>query len=113
MKATCLMLLLALPLVVVGCTPPAAPRDTESKEAKIQANLAKLAPEDRKLAEQQKFCAVETENQLGSMGEPLKVMIDGEPVFLCCDGCKKKALADQGKTLAKAKELRAQATGRE
>jgi len=113
MKATCLMLLLALPLVVAGCTPPAAPRATGSDEAKIKANLAKLDPEDRKLAEEQKFCAVETEHRLGSMDKPVKVMVNGEPVFLCCDSCKKQALADPEKTLAKVKELRAQATGRE
>jgi hypothetical protein len=113
MKATCLMLLLTLPLVVVGCTPSAAPRDTAPDEAKIKANLARLDPEDRKLAEEQKFCALEEENRLGAMGKPCKVTVNGETVFLCCEGCKKQALADSDKTLAKVKQLRAQATGRE
>ena len=38
------------------------------------ANLAKLGEEDRKIAEEQKFCAIETGNRLGAMGKP--VMVD-------------------------------------
>src|SRR5208282_1144573 len=34
----------------------------QEREAEIRANLTKLSPEDRKLAEQQRFCAVFTEN---------------------------------------------------
>ena len=70
------------------------------KEADIQASLAKLSKEDRKLAEAQKFCAVMTKNPLGVMGTPIKVMIKDKPVFLCCKGCQTKALADPDKTLA-------------
>jgi hypothetical protein len=33
-------------------------------------------------------------------------MVKDQPVFLCCKGCQKKALADPDKTLAKVKELR-------
>jgi hypothetical protein len=40
------------------------------------------------------------------MGEPVKVMINDEPVFLCCKGCTKKALKNGDQTLAKAKELK-------
>jgi uncharacterized protein (TIGR03000 family) len=76
-------------------------------EARIAANLAKLSPEDRKLAEAQKVCAVQRDNRLGAMGVPVKVMIHGQPVFLCCQGCEETALADPDKTLAVARELRA------
>src|SRR5262249_61423256 len=46
----------------------------------------KLSPADRELATRQKICPV-TDEPLGSMGVPFKVVIDGLPVFLCCDGC--------------------------
>jgi hypothetical protein len=77
------------------------------EEAEIKANLAKLSPEDRALAEKQKFCVEQTDERLGgSMGVPIKLMIKGEPVFICCKGCEKHVLKDQDKALAKAKELR-------
>src|SRR5829696_8334462 len=60
------------------------------EEAAIQASLAKLGPEDQKLAEQQRFCAVENDSRLGSMGPPVKVMLKEQPVFLCCKGCTKQ-----------------------
>jgi hypothetical protein len=112
MKAMYCLFTLALPLVFAGCgAPPAA--DTGKEEQKIKASLDKLSPEDRKLAEEQKFCALENDHRLGSMGTPHKAMVKGEPVFLCCKGCEKEILADPDKALAKVKELRAHATGRE
>ncbi len=113
MKRTCFALLLALPLVVTGCDSSPPPRSTAADENKIKANLAKLDPEDQKLAEEQKFCALENENRLGAMGVPVKIVVKGEPVFLCCKGCQKDAQADPDKTLANMKELRAKATRRE
>jgi uncharacterized protein (TIGR03000 family) len=76
------------------------------KEVKIAANLAKLSIGDRQLAEAQKVCAVQPENLLGSMGVPVKVMIQGQPVFLCCKGCQEKVLENPDQTLAKVKELK-------
>ena len=75
-------------------------------EAKIKANLAKLGDDDRKLAEAQKFCAVESDTRLGEAGVPAKVMVKGQPVFICCKMCEKEAQADPDKTLAKVKELK-------
>ena len=77
------------------------------KDADIKANLAKLSPEDRKLAEEQKFCVVKNDVPLGAMGVPLKIMVKGQPVLLCCKDCIKEAQADPDKTLAKVKELKA------
>ncbi len=71
----------------------------------ISQSLSELSSEDRALAEQQKYCAVLTENRLGSMGMPLKLMIDGQPVFLCCDGCENEALKNTESTLRMAKKL--------
>ena len=79
--------------------------DDKQKEADIQAALAKLKPEDRKLAEAQKFCAVLTKNRLGMMGAPVKVMIKDKPVFLCCKMCQAKATANPDKTLATVADL--------
>ena len=76
-------------------------------EAKIKENLAKLSDADRKLAEAQRFCAIENDDRLGSMGAPVKILIKDQPVFLCCKGCTKQAVADPDKTLAKVKELKA------
>ena len=39
----------------------------------------------------------------------MKLDIKGQPVFVCCKGCKRKAEADPDKTLAKAGELKAKA----
>jgi hypothetical protein len=78
-------------------------------ETKIKANLAKLNADDRKLAEAQKWCAIEPENELGVMGVPIKVVLKGEPVFLCCKGCVKAAKKNPDETIQKAKELREKA----
>jgi hypothetical protein len=87
-------------------TPPLpTPTPDESKEADIRANLDKLPKEDRPLAEAQKYCP-ETDKRLGAMGAPVKVMVDGRPVFLCCKGCQDEALAQPKKTLAKVEGLK-------
>jgi hypothetical protein len=79
----------------------------EAKNPKILAALEKLDPEDRKLAEAQEWCAVQDKKPLGSMGKPLKIMVKGQPVFLCCEGCEETAQANADKTLAKVEELKA------
>jgi hypothetical protein len=68
------------------------------EEAKIRAALVKLPPADRKLAEAQKYCPV-TGEQLGSLGVPLKLVVKGQPAFLCCKGCVAEAQKDSDKTL--------------
>ena len=95
------LLTTACALVVVAGTVEA-----QDKEATIRANLAKLPEKDRKLAEAQKWCAVEDENRLGSMGTPYKVMVKDQPVFLCCKSCQRRATADPDKTLSKVAELK-------
>ena len=80
----------------------------ESDPAAIAEAFAQLSPEDRLLTEAQKFCAVATENPLGSMGTPLKIDVNGEPVFLCCAGCKGKALRNPEVTLASVAKLKSE-----
>lgn len=77
------------------------------KLKKVNVALSKLAPADRQIAETQRFCAVQSKSDLGAMGTPLKVMLEGKPVFLCCGGCKKSALANPKATLATVEKLKA------
>jgi uncharacterized protein (TIGR03000 family) len=72
-------------------------------------NLAKLSPEDRKLAEAQEYCAVQNGVRLGAMGTPFKTTIQGQPVFLCCESCLSHAQANPARTLAKVNELKTKA----
>jgi hypothetical protein len=72
----------------------------DALDGKVGAQLGKLSEEDRKLVEAQKFCAVMNHQRLGSMGAPIKFEIKGEPVFVCCSGCKAKALKNPDETLA-------------
>jgi hypothetical protein len=126
MKVITLLLLPVSLLFLAGCstapTPPPEgpdtghaaadkPADPPDDEAEVKAALAQLPPEDLRLAEAQQFCAVEDENRLGSMGVPVKVMAKDQPVFLCCKGCRKKALADPDKTLTKVRELKQRTAG--
>ena len=67
---------------------------------KMKAELAKLSPEDAASAETQHFCPVSGE-MLGSMGAPIKVDVQGESVWICCDGCKQKVLDNPDEYLAK------------
>src|SRR5438270_3719174 len=80
--------------------------NTDEKE--IQDNLAKLSPEDRKLAAAQKYCPDPNE-PLGSMGAPIKVMVKDQPVFVCCKGCSKSVKDNADETLAKVEELKKKA----
>lgn len=64
------------------------PTTPENSEANISKWLDKLSPDDRRLAVAQKFCPVLPDTRLGSMGVPVKVMVEGKPVFLCCSRCK-------------------------
>jgi PBP1b-binding outer membrane lipoprotein LpoB len=106
MKTFChrTFLVLLLALFATSCAQNASP--PPDKEAKIKATLAQLDPHDRKLAEEQKFCPIQTKSRLGSMGKPIKVMLKEQTVFVCCEACEKDAASSPDKTLAKVKELR-------
>jgi len=41
------------------------------------------------------------------MGTPVKIVIKGQTVFLCCSGCKDEALKNPDKTLEKVAQLKA------
>jgi hypothetical protein len=90
----------------VSTVRPSTPADLE---AKIARDLAKLSPEDRKLAEAQVYCPIQKGSPLGSMGVPIKLMIQNQPVFICCAGCEKGALANPQRTLEDVAKLKAKA----
>lgn len=69
------------------------------------AQIEKLSPQDRELAIQQVNCPV-TGEPLGSMGVPVKIVVDGQPVFLCCVGCETEAKEHPDDTVSKVVELR-------
>jgi hypothetical protein len=75
---------------------PSAPAD----ELSVANGLAKLSPADRTRAAKQKTCPV-TGEQLGSMGMPPVVEINGRRVFLCCKGCEAALRKEPGKYLSK------------
>lgn len=83
---------------------PAGPKVDTTDD--VTAERVELSPEDRALVDAQEWCVVSTDERLGSMGPPLKLDINGQVVFVCCKGCKRKAEADPDKTLAKLAELK-------
>lgn len=84
------------------------PEQSEDGEAEVRRAMAELSDEDRKEAEAQKFCAIMKTSLLGSMGVPLKLDVKGQPVFVCCAGCKSKALKNPDDTLATVAKLKAE-----
>ena len=90
-----------------GATRPAA--SGKAGGDNVPAERAKLSPEDRALVEAQEWCVVQTDERLGSMGPPIKLEVKGQPVFVCCKACQKKAEKDPDATVAKVEELKAKA----
>lgn len=86
----------------------AAAQTPDDAEAEIEAELAKLSDADRRAAMEQRLCVALDGSRLGSMGTPIKITIEGQTVFLCCEGCKKKALANSQASLSKAAKLKAE-----
>lgn len=86
-----------------------ASHEGHSKDAeKIREALAKLPPEDRTLAESQRLCPV-TDEPLGSMGTPIKLILNGQQVFICCKACKADAEKDTDGMLKKVASFRSKA----
>src|SRR5262249_60126078 len=90
-----------------SATTAARPSMTRDEEDKLNAVLAKLSPDDRRLVEAQGYCPILTDNRLGSMGMPVKLLVKGQPVFVCCTACVNKALSKPEQVLAKVEELKA------
>lgn len=74
--------------------------EADAKLTAARAELAKLPAEDAAAAEKQHACPVSGE-LLGSMGVPIKVDVNGQPVWICCAGCKDALLEKPDEYLAK------------
>jgi Cu(I)/Ag(I) efflux system membrane fusion protein len=75
----------------------------QSDMDKMMAELANLSPTDRASAEKQHLCPVSGE-MLGLMGPPLKIDVNGQQVWICCEDCKADLLAHPDEYLAKLKQ---------
>lgn len=75
-------------------------------EAEDHSTGPALSAEDQALADAQKICPVSGEELGGDMGPPVKLVVKGEPIFLCCKSCEKKVNADPDTYLAKVAELK-------
>ncbi len=94
-----------------GCTDEAIEHGKETlatvqKLKKATDAIAKLPAADQPLADAQLFCPIAKGSRLGGMGTPVKVMLDGQPVFVCCQGCVAKARQNSKATLAKVEEIK-------
>jgi hypothetical protein len=61
--------------------------------------VAKLTPEEQAAASAQHMCPVSDE-ELGSMGDPIKVTVKGRDVYVCCDACIEEVENNPDKYLA-------------
>ncbi len=83
-------------------SPSTTRRKPGTPSARELKNIAKLPPEDQKLAIAQGICPVAGE-PLGSMGVPIKIELEGQTVFICCKACLKQARENPRKVLEKIK----------
>jgi len=79
--------------------------DAAKTEKEISKMLATLSTADHKQAVAQRFCPIMEYSRLGADGAPQKVMVDGKPVFVCCEGCVEDAVAGGKATLTKVTKL--------
>ncbi len=92
---------------LAGSPSPPLADSQQQLDPEVAEALAGLSADDRKISDAQKFCAVMTDSLLGSMGTPIKIDVKGQPVFLCCKGCRTKAMNDPESTLSALAELKA------
>lgn len=103
-------MLITTAVLLIGCAEPTAKAPQEpgsivgdwkaGLNEEVVVALSELSDADRQAALVQKVCPV-TDKQLGSMGKPPKVTVDGQEVFLCCDGCEPEITSNPEKYLAK------------
>ncbi len=76
------------------------PSLNDAVPSEVIAALSQLSADDRSIAEGQHICPV-TMMTLGSMGKPEKVLVNGKVVFICCEGCRQRLLANPDEYLRK------------
>ena len=83
----------------VAASPRGAGSSSGSRPRSVR--VVALNDADGPLVKRQAVCPV-TGSRLGEHGDPVKVLIDGTPLFLCCQGCVPKVKGNPGLYLAKA-----------
>ncbi len=73
-------------------------------QPKLPVTLAALDRSDQAGIARQRACPV-TGAALGSMGDPTKVLVGGQPLYLCCKGCLGKVQSAPAAYLSKAGQL--------
>jgi Cu(I)/Ag(I) efflux system membrane fusion protein len=86
--------------------PPVRPSTPRDEDAEIEANLQILSAEDRQAARQQGYCPIQRTSRLGSMGPPVKIELQGQTFYLCCEGCEREARAHPEQTLQIVEQMR-------
>ena len=82
-----------------GCVDAVKSNPEKFTQARPKVEVAKLTESDAALIAKQAVCPVMDE-RLGGMGQPIKLLVGGKPLFLCCKGCIKKVQAEPEKYLA-------------
>ena len=82
-----------------GCVDAVKLNPTKYASVRPQVQVVAATAADAALIKKQAKCPVMDES-LGSMGQPVKLLIGGKPLFLCCKGCVKKVQAEPEKYLA-------------
>ncbi len=81
-----------------GRTTTVQPSTASDEDVEVKEAMDKLSSEDRALAEAQRSCPI-TGKRLGSMGVPVKIVLKGRPILVCCPFCLDKAKANEQTTL--------------
>jgi hypothetical protein len=93
------------PRKLLEFNPPITPHDPGPSDS-IQANLASLTPDDRRLVEAQRICLADgCGARLGEGGPPRRVVLQNQPIFFCCEGCERWARTHPSAALAKLHRL--------
>lgn len=82
-----------------GCVDTVKANPAKYATSRPKVEVARMTKEDAPLIAKQAKCPVMDES-LGSMGQPIKLLIGGKPLYLCCKGCIKKVQAEPEKFLA-------------
>jgi len=82
-----------------GCVSAVKANPEKYLSGKPEITVTSATKEDAARIAAQKTCPVMDE-PLGSMGNPVKVMVGDKPIFLCCRGCIKKIEAEPARYLA-------------
>ena len=82
-----------------GCADAVKADPAKYAGGRAKITVTPLTEADTALIKKQAKCPVMDES-LGSMGQPIKVMVGDKPIFLCCKGCIKKIKAEPAKYLA-------------